>query len=77
MNKKEKRMKTVKYSIPSIHCGHCVRTIEIEIGEIKGVSRVKADLVSKEVEIDFDTPASEETIIEKLKDLNYPPEPGK
>jgi copper chaperone len=70
-------MKTVKYSIPSIHCGHCVMTIEMEIGEIKGVSRVKADLVSKTVEVDFDNPASEEIIIATLKELNYPPEIGK
>jgi copper chaperone len=70
-------MKTVKYSIPSIHCGHCVMTIEMEIGEIKGVSRVKADLVSKTVEMDFDSPATEEIIITALKELNYPPENGK
>jgi copper chaperone len=70
-------MKTVKYSIPSIHCGHCVMTIEMEIGEINGVSRVKADLVSKTVEVDFDIPASEEIILAALKELNYPPEIGK
>lgn len=70
-------METVKYSVPSIHCGHCVKTIEMELGEVKGVSRVKADLDSKTVEIDFSTPASEEIVMAKLKELNYPPEIGK
>ena len=46
-------METVKYSVPSIHCGHCVKTIEMELGDVKGVSRVKADLDSKTVEIDY------------------------
>jgi copper chaperone len=67
-------MKTVKFSVPSIHCGHCVKTIEMELSEIKGVSRVKADFDSKTVEVDYAEPASEEIIIEALKELNYPPE---
>ena len=70
-------METVKYSVPSIHCGHCVKTIEMELGEIKGVSRVKADLESKSVEVDFSAPASAEMIVATLKELNYSPESGK
>lgn len=70
-------METVEYSVPSIHCGHCVKTIEMELGEISGVSRVKADLDSKTVAVDFAAPASEELVIATLKELNYPPEMGK
>ncbi|MDP2965141.1 MAG: heavy-metal-associated domain-containing protein [Pelolinea sp.] len=70
-------METVKYSVPSIHCGHCVKTIEMEMGEVKGVSRVKADLNSKTVEVDFGAPASEEIVVATLRELNYPPETGK
>lgn len=70
-------METVNYSVPSIHCGHCVKTIEMELGEVKGVSRVKADLESKTVEVDFSAPASEEMVVATLKELNYPPESGK
>lgn len=70
-------METVNYSVPSIHCGHCVKTIEMELGEVKGVSRVKADLESKTVEVDFSAPASEEMVVVTLKELNYPPESGK
>ena len=70
-------METVKYSVPSIHCRHCVKTIEMEMGKVKGVSRVKADLNSKTVEVDFGTPASEEIVVATLRELNYPPETGK
>jgi copper ion binding protein len=70
-------METVKYSVPSIHCGHCVKTIEMELAEINGVSRVKADLDSKTVEVDFTSPASEDIVKGTLKELNYPPEMSK
>ena len=67
-------METLKYSVPSIHCGHCVRTIEMELGDIKGVTSVKADLDSKTVEVDFAAPATEDLVVATLKELNYPPE---
>jgi copper ion binding protein len=70
-------MKTVKYSVPAMMCGHCVRTIESEVGELKGVASVKAMLDSKSVEVSFDAPATEEMIVATLKEINYPPETGK
>ena len=70
-------METVKYSVPSIHCGHCVKTIEMELGDVDGVNMVKADLDSKTVEVEFAVPATEDLIVATLKELNYPPEMGK
>ena len=70
-------METVKYSVPSIHCGHCVRTIEMELGDIKGVASVKADLDSKTVVVDIHPPATEDLVVATLKELNYPPEMSK
>ena len=70
-------METVKYSVPSIHCGHCVRTIEMELADIKGVASVKADLDSKTVEVEFDAPATEDLVVATLNELNYPPEMSK
>ena len=62
------------YKVPAIHCGHCVHTIEMELGDLEGVSSVKADLESKTVEVEFENPASEDLIIGTLKEINYPPE---
>ena len=70
-------METVKYSIPSIHCGHCVKTIEMELGDINGVTSVNADLDSKTVEVEFAAPATEDLVVATLKELNYPPEMSK
>ncbi len=67
-------MTTVTYSVPAIHCGHCARTIEMEVGELQGVQSVKVDEASKKVTITFDAPATEESIKALLAEINYPPE---
>ena len=65
-------MKTVTYSIPNISCGHCVHTIQTEVGELAGVKSVEADVETKKVTITFDSPATEESIVSLLKSINYP-----
>jgi copper chaperone len=65
-------MTTVTYTVPAIHCDHCTHTIEMEVGELKGVQSVKADQASKKVVITFDTPASEEKIKALLAEIEYP-----
>ena len=65
-------MKTVVYKIPNINCGHCVHTIQTEIGDLAGVSAVKADSMLKEATITFDLPATEEKIKALLAEIKYP-----
>jgi len=65
-------MTTVKYSIPNISCMHCVHTIQTEVAVLQGVKSVKADAVSKTVEIVFDSPADEAKIKALLAEINYP-----
>jgi copper chaperone len=67
-------MTIVNYSVPAIHCGNCIRTIELEVGELPGVQSVKADESTKQVQITFDAPASEEKIKSLLAEINYPVE---
>ncbi len=67
-------MTTVTYSIPAMHCGHCIHTVEMEVGELQGVQAVKADLDTKKVQITFDAPASEEKIKTLLAEIEYPVE---
>ncbi len=64
--------KKVTYSIPNIHCGHCVHTIQSELIEHPGVKSVKADENQRNATIEFDAPASEESIKELLASINYP-----
>jgi copper chaperone len=65
-------MSTVTYTVPGIHCGHCVHTIKMEVGDLAGVQTVSADLDSKVVVVTYDTPASEDKIEALLAEINYP-----
>jgi copper chaperone CopZ len=62
------------YKVNSIHCEHCIHTIEMELGEIEGVVSVKANLKEKTVNVVFGPPATEELILGTLKEINYPAE---
>lgn len=65
-------MESQKFSIPNISCGHCVMTIQRELGEIDGIAKVEGDPASKEITIDYDAPATPEKIKSTLKEINYP-----
>jgi copper chaperone len=65
-------MATVTYSIPNISCEHCVHTIRMEVGDIKGVSSVSANQETKQATITFDAPATEAQIKSLLAEINYP-----
>jgi copper chaperone CopZ len=67
-------MTSVTYSIPNISCGHCVHTIQMEVGELAGVSSVSADQDSKQATINFEPPATEDGIKALLAEINYPVE---
>ena len=65
-------MLTVTYSVPNISCGHCVHTIQSEVATLAGVQKVEANLASKKVTIQFDPPASDQTLRARLAEINYP-----
>ena len=63
--------------VPAISCGHCVKTIEREVGEMEGVEEVSADQESREVTVRWDDDATSWERIELLmKEINYPPAPA-
>ena len=65
-------MNTVTFSVPNIHCMHCTHTIKMELSELEGVSQVDADLESKMVTVEYDSPATEQELRETLAQINYP-----
>jgi copper chaperone len=62
----------VTYSIPNIHCGHCVHTIQSELIDLPGVKSVKADQNLRNAIIEFEPPASEDKIKALLESIQYP-----
>jgi copper ion binding protein len=66
-------MTTKTVNVSKISCGHCVMTIEREVGELDGVSSVEADHVSKEVTISWDPGTTDWTAIQsRMEDIGYP-----
>lgn len=67
-------MTTKTVTVPNISCHHCVMTIEREVGEIAGVSEVKAEEASKRVTVSWDPAGTDWAAIETLMtEIDYPP----
>jgi copper ion binding protein len=65
-------MEKKTFSIPNITCGHCVMAIKNELSEIDGISKIEGNIDAKSVEVEWDSPATEDTIKSKLNEINYP-----
>ncbi|HRW07097.1 MAG TPA: heavy-metal-associated domain-containing protein [Caldilineaceae bacterium] len=66
-------MTTKTFTVPNISCSHCTHTIETEVGELAGVQNVKAEEGSKQVTVNYDSPATWESIKDLLVEIEYPP----
>lgn len=67
-------MTTVTVKAPAISCGHCVHTIQTEVGELTGVRAVQAAQETKLVTITFEAPATQDQIEKVMAEIGYPVE---
>ena len=67
-------MEKQTFIIPNISCSHCVMSIKGELNEIDGIKSVEGDPDTKNVTVEWESPASLDSIKEKLKEINYPAE---
>ena len=67
-------MSTKTFIVPNISCGHCTHTIEMELSDLEGVTNVKAEQQTKQVTVEWNEPATWNSIEALLQDINYPPE---
>ena len=66
-------MENVTLTAPDISCGHCVATVEDAVGRLAGVTSVKADESTKQVQVAFDANrVTVEQIEERLDAAGYP-----
>ena len=65
-------MESKTITVPNISCGHCVMTIQNELSELQGVSKVEGDPNTKEITVNWDAPATLEKIKSHLQEINYP-----
>lgn len=67
-------MTTKTASVPDISCGHCVKTIERELGELAGVGEVSAHEKDRTVTVSWDPDATNWEAIEGLlREIEFPP----
>ena len=66
-------MSTKTITVPAISCGHCTHTIEMEVGDLAGVSSVSADVDSKQVTVEWGDPANWDQIEALLVEIDFPP----
>ena len=67
-------MQSKTFKVPNISCGHCVRTIENEVGDLAGVIGVTASEETKMVTVEWDEPPQTwPTIKALLEEINYAP----
>jgi len=66
-------MSSKTFIAPNISCGHCTRTIEMELGDLAGITSVKAEVDSKQVIVEWDAPANWDQIKDLLVEIGFPP----
>jgi len=59
-------------NVPNISCHHCVRTIQRELGQVKGVAEVQADVQTKQVSVKVDSPETLAAVLQTLQEIGYP-----
>ena len=63
--------------VPSISCGHCVKTIERELGSVEGVTSVSVAQDSRSVSVEWDDERTTwDALRALLEEINYPPANG-
>jgi copper chaperone CopZ len=66
-------MESKTFQVPSIGCAGCTRTIQSEVSQLAGVKSVEADVASKMVTIQWESPATWQIISDKLVEIDYAP----
>ncbi len=66
-------MEQKTFKVPNIGCDGCVKTIEVEVGDIAGVSSVQGEVDSQQVTVQWDTPATWAQIKTTLEEIEYAP----
>jgi copper chaperone len=65
-------MEQVTLQVKGMSCGHCVKAVESNVGELTGVHSVKVNLDEGKVDISFDQAAvSLDQIKEVIDDQGY------
>jgi Cu2+-exporting ATPase len=68
-----KGMRQTDLSVPAVHCGGCIQTIEKALNALEGVDSARVNLSTKRVAIRWPDRATPPAIVETLVGLGYEP----
>jgi copper chaperone CopZ len=66
-------METKTFKVPNMTCNGCVSTVKGEIEQLAGVINVDVNKPAQLVTVEWDPPASWNTIEQALIGIEYPP----
>ncbi len=64
-------MATSTYTVTGMTCGHCVASVQKEIGKIDGVTSVDVDLASGRVQVESATPLTSSDVVAAVDEAGY------
>lgn len=65
-------MTTETISVPEVHCGHCVSSIEGALGPMDGVASASVDLDARTVTVTYDDgTVTHEQLVTAIEDQGY------
>ena len=65
------QMTTKTYSVPEVHCEHCVAAINRELGQIDGIGEINVDLNAKTVTVAVDEQVTDQQIADGLYEAGF------
>ncbi len=65
-------MEQKTFTVPNIGCNGCVKSIVGELTQMTGVKKVTGDVASKQVTVEWDNPATWDSIRAALAAIDYP-----
>lgn len=66
-------MESKTFKVDAIGCNGCVATIKNELMALNGVRTVDGSLDTKLVTVSYEAPATVDTIVKTLVEIEYPP----
>ena len=64
-------MATSEYLVTGMTCGHCVGSVQAEVGQLDGVSGVEVDLASGRVTVTSTQPLSDDAVAAAVHEAGY------
>ncbi|MFF3566514.1 heavy-metal-associated domain-containing protein [Nocardia jiangxiensis] len=64
-------MASSTYTVTGMTCGHCVASVQKEIGRIDGVTGVEVDLASGRVQVESANPVDQAAVAAAVDEAGY------